>query len=77
MGISELDLLLYVIGICVFLMPIALVSGDKRVNGQEKNAWLLATILLSWLGWLVFISTVKPSKTKTVTKTVKLKKKKR
>lgn len=77
MGVSELDLLLYVIGICVFLMPIALVSSDKRVSGQEKNAWLLATILLSWLGWLVFISTVKPRKTKTETKVVKLRKKKR
>ncbi|WAJ70453.1 hypothetical protein [Catenovulum adriaticum] len=77
MGVSELDLLLYVIGICVFLMPIALVSSDKRVSGQEKNAWLLATVLLSWLGWLVFVSTVKPQKIKTETKIVKLRKKKR
>ena len=71
MGIDELDLLLYIIGICLFLMPIALVAGDKRVTGQEKNIWLLATILLSWLGWLVFKVTAKPTNSKIVTKKVK------
>lgn len=77
MGITELDLLLYIVGICVFLMPIALVSGDKRASGQEKNAWIIATLLLSWLGWLVFIVTVK-SKTERQKKTVKqVKQKKR
>ncbi|MCU4677060.1 hypothetical protein N7931_15610 [Catenovulum sp. 2E275] len=74
-GVSELDLLLYIIGICLFLMPIALVAGDKRVSGQEKNGWLLATIFLSWIGWLVFISTAKRQIKKT--KTVKRPNKKR
>ncbi|GEM_PF-1431208 len=77
MGISELDLLLYIIGICVFLMPIALVAGNKRVSGQEKNAWLLATILLSWLGWLVFISTIKPKQANHHSKNPKQARKKR
>lgn len=60
MGVSELDLLLYIVGICLFLLPIALVAGDKRCTGQAKNVWLLITIFLSWLGWLVYIATVKP-----------------
>lgn len=64
MGLTETDLLLYIIGICFFLLPIALVAGDKRALGQSKNMWLLATLFLSWLGWLVYISTVKAEEEK-------------
>ncbi|MER2491674.1 hypothetical protein [Catenovulum sediminis] len=68
MGVSELDLLLYIAGICFFLMPIALVAGDKRSVGQSKNIWLLATLFLSWLGWLVYISTVQADEEKKLEK---------
>lgn len=64
MGLSETDLLLYIVGICFFLLPIALVAGDKRAMGQSKNMWLLATLFLSWLGWLVYISTVQADEEK-------------
>ncbi|EWH11731.1 hypothetical protein DS2_02870 [Catenovulum agarivorans DS-2] len=64
MGLTETDLLLYIIGICFFLLPIALVAGDKRAMGQSKNMWLLATLFLSWLGWLVYISTVQAEEEK-------------
>ncbi|WP_016956109.1 hypothetical protein [Catenovulum agarivorans] len=64
MGVTETDLLLYIIGICFFLLPIALVAGDKRAIGQSKNMWLLATLFLSWLGWLVYISTVQAEEEK-------------
>lgn len=61
---SEFELILNIVIVIGWLAPIALVSGSKRSRGKEKNGWLIATIFLSWLAWLVYIATAKPPKKK-------------
>ncbi|AWB66567.1 hypothetical protein C2869_09045 [Saccharobesus litoralis] len=62
MSSTTTDLLIYLLAIIIYLAPISLVINSKKCRGQEKNMWLLVTLLFSWLGWLLFISTVKSSK---------------
>ncbi|HPG39382.1 MAG TPA: hypothetical protein PLP19_01050 [bacterium] len=50
LGALEIMIILLVI----FFPPI-LVLVSKRANGSKKYGWLLITLFLSWLGYLLFL----------------------
>jgi len=36
------------------ILPIILVAKSERSTGAEKLAWVLLTLLLSWIGYIIF-----------------------
>lgn len=38
----------------LWLVPILLIIGSKKVSGTEKMAWILAIIFISWFAWVFF-----------------------
>lgn len=38
----------------LWLVPILLIVGSKKVSGTEKMAWILAIIFISWFAWVFF-----------------------
>jgi hypothetical protein len=39
----------------VWLIPMVLIYRSQKVVQQEKLAWLVATIFISWFSWVLFI----------------------
>ena len=39
----------------IWLTPIVLVAQSTRVSGNEKIAWVLAIIFVSWLAWVFYL----------------------
>lgn len=44
-----------VIPAIVWLIPIWLVYSSKRTSGNEKLAWILAIIFISWFAWIFYL----------------------
>ncbi len=51
-------LALQILILCFYLGPITYIVADKHSSGNEKNAWLVATMFFSWLAWLTYIAIV-------------------
>ncbi|CCQ12691.1 hypothetical protein PALB_36310 [Pseudoalteromonas luteoviolacea B = ATCC 29581] len=51
-------LILLVSCVSAYLTPIALIAKSKRTKGHEKNTWLLATLLFSWVALLLYVTVV-------------------
>lgn len=62
----------FLLFLLLFLAPIVLVLNSPRCGGKEKNIWLVITLLLSWVGWLLFITTVKKKQLKEESSTADL-----
>ncbi|RJE76054.1 hypothetical protein BGP78_13655 [Pseudoalteromonas sp. MSK9-3] len=52
------ELMLLVGAICAYLLPIGLISGSRRTHKHEKNAWLIGTLVFSWLALLMYFSII-------------------
>lgn len=48
-GISSLLVLL------IWITPIILVARSNRTQGNEKIAWLLLIIFVSWVAWIFYL----------------------
>ncbi|AWB66566.1 hypothetical protein C2869_09040 [Saccharobesus litoralis] len=51
-------LALQIFALCFYLGPITYIVADRYSKGNEKNAWLIATMFFSWFAWLVYVSIV-------------------
>lgn len=38
-----------------WLIPLVIIARSKKVSANEKLAWLLATIFVSWLSFILFL----------------------
>ena len=57
-GMKLEDIIIGIIILCVYMWPLALVANSKRSKDNEKTGWLLLTVFLSWIGWVIYQSTV-------------------
>jgi len=50
--------------ILIWLTPIILISRSTRVGKSEKLAWIIVTVFISWLVWVIFylLAPLKPDK---------------
>ena len=39
----------------IWLLPIILVARSDRTQGDEKLAWVLLIIFVSWLAWIFYL----------------------
>ncbi|MFT5023363.1 MAG: hypothetical protein ACI9O3_000960 [Colwellia sp.] len=39
----------------IWLLPIILVAKSNRTQGDEKLAWVLLIIFVSWLAWIFYL----------------------
>ncbi|NOU51088.1 hypothetical protein HG263_11165 [Pseudoalteromonas sp. JBTF-M23] len=52
------ELILLFIGVSAYLAPVAIIHSSKRTRGHEKNGWLIATLLFSWITLLLYFSMI-------------------
>ncbi|MFC0120053.1 hypothetical protein [Pseudoalteromonas xiamenensis] len=55
-----LVVLLLVTTICAYLIPLGVIANSKRTRGHEKNIWLMATLIFSWVALLLYVTVVPP-----------------
>ncbi|HLW51185.1 MAG TPA: hypothetical protein VKZ78_09435 [Sphingobacteriaceae bacterium] len=39
----------------IWLLPIIIIAASNRTSGNEKLAWILAVIFISWFAWIFFL----------------------
>ncbi|MEO9945316.1 PLDc N-terminal domain-containing protein [Paraglaciecola sp.] len=39
----------------IWLIPIILVAKSNRTQGNEKVAWLLLIVFVSWIAWVFYL----------------------
>lgn len=39
----------------LWVLPVIFIAFSRRVEGSEKTAWLLGTLILGWLAYFLFI----------------------
>ena len=49
-GISEF----FVLAI-IWLVPLFAIARSKRTEGNEKVAWILAVLFVSWFAWVFYL----------------------
>ena len=57
LGITEIIVIALVL-LTIFIsivIPIILIVKSKRVSGAAKTLWIIIVILISWLGFIVFL----------------------
>ncbi len=47
--------LLIVVLFLIWLTPIIFVAKSDRTSGNEKLAWILLIIFVSWLAWIFYL----------------------
>jgi hypothetical protein len=52
------ELMLLMGAICAYLIPIGVISGSRRTQRHEKNAWLIGTLFFSWLALLMYFTII-------------------
>ena len=52
--------------LCLYMTPIAMVASSKLSRGNEKTGWMLLTIFLSWIGLVIYFSTVLKKKDRAI-----------
>jgi len=48
-------LLLLGIIIFVWLLPILSILASRKTSGNEKLAWILAVLFISWFAWIFYL----------------------
>jgi hypothetical protein len=43
------------IGFLIWLLPVIMIIKSNRTTRNEKIAWVLAVILVSWFAWLFYL----------------------
>lgn len=41
--------------VIVWIAPVVLILTAKKVTGRERTAWILATLFISWISWILFL----------------------
>jgi len=41
--------------ILFWVLPIILIYKSTRTNGNEKIAWILAVVFISWIAWVFYL----------------------
>lgn len=41
--------------VLLWLTPIILVAKSKKTSGNEKIAWILILIFVSWFAWILYL----------------------
>ena len=55
-GLSEIIVILFlIILLFISILPLILVVASKRVSGSTKALWIIIIIILSWLGFIIFL----------------------
>jgi hypothetical protein len=49
------DILLLVVMAFVWLLPIIIIISSSKTTGNEKIAWVLAVIFISWFAWIFYM----------------------
>jgi len=39
----------------LWFLPLIIIITDKKTSGNEKFAWLLAVIFISWFAWIFYL----------------------
>ncbi len=39
----------------IWILPIILIAASNRTSGNEKLAWILAVIFISWFAWIFYL----------------------
>ncbi len=49
--------ILSILGVIAFvwLLPIIMIASSRKTTGNEKIAWLLAVIFVSWFAWIFYL----------------------
>jgi len=48
-------LLFFVLIIFVWLLPILSILSSSKTSGNEKLAWILAVLFISWFAWIFYL----------------------
>lgn len=48
-------LIMLVIILSIWLLPILFILSSRKTTGNEKLAWILAVIFISWFAWIFYI----------------------
>jgi Mn2+/Fe2+ NRAMP family transporter len=53
----ELLTALLLLGIIIFLwlLPILSILSSRKTSGNEKLAWILAVLFISWFAWIFYL----------------------
>jgi hypothetical protein len=53
----ELFTVLLFLGIIIFvwLLPILSILSSSKTSGNEKLAWILAVLFISWFAWIFYL----------------------
>ncbi|MFC3034882.1 hypothetical protein ACFOEE_20445 [Pseudoalteromonas fenneropenaei] len=52
------SLVLLIVAVCAYLMPIGMIIRSRRTVGHEKNLWLIAALIFSWVALLLYLTVV-------------------
>ncbi len=39
----------------LWFLPLFIIISDNKTSGNEKFAWLLAVIFISWFAWIFYL----------------------
>lgn len=48
-------LLFTLVIIFIWLLPFFIILSDHKTSGNEKTAWILAVIFISWFAWIFYL----------------------
>jgi hypothetical protein len=49
------SLIVLVVMAFLWLLPILIIISSSKTTGNEKIAWVLAVIFISWFAWIFYI----------------------
>lgn len=52
---SFFGLVIFFLGILIWITPIILIAKSVRTTGGEKAAWILAVLFISWFAWVFYM----------------------
>ncbi|WP_372762684.1 PLDc N-terminal domain-containing protein [Pseudoalteromonas sp.] len=52
------EIIYLIIILSAYILPVVSILNSKRTQGHEKNAWLIAVIVFSWLGLFIYFIVV-------------------
>lgn len=47
--------LVWVIVVFIWFLPVWNIALSNRTNGNEKLAWILAVVFVSWFAWVFYL----------------------
>jgi hypothetical protein len=50
-----MDGLFFLFAIGLWFLPLIIILLDNKTSGNEKLAWILAVIFISWFAWIFYL----------------------